>query len=213
LVEIETLELASEFQELDPFEFGAIDKPINSTIDELATAIDFSPEPEDLAQERDADAKSMAENFEIQSPFTTIFSALSEVELEPELMESLESLESLDETEGPAPDSAPEARAEELGLCFVGPMFSIPFHLALNGEVVVLEVEDDDGATAVEETEEAPPELAPDEAEEEGDTDTIIAERDGVSYIRESALNPDKETLKGLDKDFKNLIDSILNND
>jgi hypothetical protein len=41
----------------------------------------------------------------------------------------------------------------------------------------------------------------------------IIEERDGVNYIKESILSPNTETEKKLDRNFKNLIDSILNKD
>jgi hypothetical protein len=165
-----------------------------AAMDNLVRAIEFSPDSQELEQEKERAAKSMAEHFKIQSPFASIFSTLSEVEFEPEPMEDLESLE----REWLAPDDFPETEAEELRFGFAGPQLSVPFLKALNGEITLLAVEDEDKDMPA-----APEEAADGE---------IITERDGVNYINESVLRPDKETLKGLDKNFKNLIDSILNN-
>jgi hypothetical protein len=171
-------------------------------IDTLVSAIEFSPEPKEVEREKEKAAKSMAENVEIQSPFASIFSALSELEFEPEPMEDLETLEK----ERLTPDDSPETEAEELRFSIAGPQLSIPFMEALNSEITVLTAEDED--------EDAPamPEEVADAAPEEAEAGRVIMERDGLIYIDESVLHPDKETLKGLDKNFKNLIDSILNN-
>jgi hypothetical protein len=173
-------------------EFEDSDEP-ETAMDNLVRAIEFSPDSQELEQEKEKAAKSMAEHFKIQSPFASIFSTLSEVEFEPEPMEDLESLE----REWLAPDKSPEREVEDLQFSF-GPQLSVPFLGALNGEITPLTAEDED--------EDLP--AAPEEAAADG----VITERDGVNYINESVLRPDKETLKGLDKNFKNLIDSILNN-
>jgi hypothetical protein len=44
----------------------------------------------------------------------------------------------------------------------------------------------------------------------EGGSGAVFEERDGVHYIRQDILNGAGVPLKGLDMDFKNLIDSIL---
>jgi hypothetical protein len=196
--ELEELEIMAEFYGINPSEFGEPDED-EMTIDNLARAIEFSPEPQEIAQEKEDAAKSMAEHFEIQSPFTSIFSTLSEVAFEPEPMEDLESLE----REWLAPDDSPEAEAEELPFSFAGPQLSVPFLKALNSEIIVLTAEDENEDLPAVPEEAAPEEAAP---------GRVVTERDGVIYINESVLSPDKETLKGLDKNFKNLIDSILNN-
>jgi hypothetical protein len=189
------VETITSFQGVDPAEFEDFDE---SAIDNLARTIEFSPDPQEIAEEKEKAARSMAEHFEIQSPFVSIFSTLSELEFEPEPMEDLESLE----REWLAPDNSREAEMEELRSNFAGPQLSIPFQ-GTNNEITLLIADRD---TAPEETGEL-------ETEEEASAeDGIILERDGVSYINESALQPDKETLKGLDRNFKNLVDSILNN-
>jgi hypothetical protein len=223
LAELETLEPEGEkagtmtrSNELDPLrhEFFGESK---TAIDNLVSAIEFSPDPEELAQEKEQAARSMAEHFEIQSPFASIFSALSEEELEPEPMEDLESLEK----EGPEPDDSPETDAERLKFSFAGPQLSVPFLGALNSEIAFLAVEDEDEDTpaAPENVEAGEPETEQAaKTAEAGGTKTeqedggVVTERDGVIYVNKSVLSPDKETLKGLDKNFKNLIDSILNN-
>jgi hypothetical protein len=199
------LEAATDFQGIDPVEFEDFDEP-QMAIGNLASDIEFSPEPQELVQEKEKAAKSMAESFEVQSPFVSILSTLSEVEFAPEPMEELESLES-DRRE---PDDSREAAAEELRLGFTGPQLSVPFLKTLSSEIAFLAVEeeDEDESAAPGETETGEPETA--EAPETAGG--VVTERDGVIYINESILRPDKETLKGLDKNFKNLIDSILDN-
>ncbi|MDR3122801.1 MAG: hypothetical protein LBU16_03370 [Treponema sp.] len=191
------------FYEIDPSEEDSGKSGV--AINTVVSAIEFSPESEKAEQEKEEAARSMAENFEIQSPFASIFSALSEEELKPEPVEDLESLE----REGPPPDDSPEteAEAEELRLRFADPLLSIPFVEALNGEITVLAVEDED-----EDAPTAPEYLETEQAPEETVSGGVVMERDGVIYINENILSPDKETLKGLDRNVKNLIDSILNN-
>jgi hypothetical protein len=198
-------EVMMKFYGLDPLAFEDSNES-ETAIDTLVSAIEFSPDPKEVEWEKEQAAKSMAEHVEIQSPFASIFSTLSEVEFEPEPMEDLESLEK----ERLAPDDSPETEAEELHFSVAGPQLSIPFLEALNSEIIVLtaEYEDEDAAPEEADAEDLEREDAPEEAEANG----VITERDGLIYINESVLSPDKETLKGLDKNFKNLIDSILNN-
>jgi hypothetical protein len=203
--EFEGPELTTDFQELDPVEVEDFDGS-ETIATNLASDIEFGPDSQELEQEKEEAARSMAEQFEIQSPFDSILSTLSEVEFAPEPMEELEALEG----EWRTPDNSAEAEAEELRPGFAGPQFSVPFLETLSSEVALLTVEDEDEAEPV----------APEETRERGMADTpaepetggIVTERDGVIYINESVLRPDKETLKGLDKNFKNLIDSILDN-
>jgi hypothetical protein len=204
-LEVEGLEF------VEPVAADELEEPEDShkfkmTPDNLARAVEFSPEPQELEQEKEEAARSMAEQFEIQSPFVSILSPLSEVEFEPEPMEELESLES----ERKAPENSQEAEAEELRLGFAGPQLSIPFMETLNSEVAFLAVEDGDETEPAEPEETETGEMEMTDTLEE--TDGVVTERDGVIYINESVLSPDKETLKGLDKNFKNLIDSILDN-
>jgi hypothetical protein len=183
------------FHGIDPLEFEDSDGH-ETAIDKLARAIEFGPESQELEQERERAAKSMAEQFEIQSPFASIFSNLSDLECEQEPVENLEALEQ-------EPDNAAEAELEELRFNGGGPQLSILFQKALHSEIAVLAAEDEDEPGEAEELETEPTEAG---------ADGVITERDGVIYIKESVLNPGQETIKGLDKNFKNLIDSILNN-
>jgi hypothetical protein len=191
--EPEEPDVALEFQEIDPLGFDVSGGPEETAINNLVSALEFSPGPEEAEREKDEAARSMTEQFEIQSPFAEIFSALSEVEFEPEPMESLEALEK----EGADLDDSPEMEVEELDGSFTGIQLSMPFLTTLNSEITVLEAEDGD---------------VPATEPEEEDAGPVVAERDGVAYINESALNPGKKILNGLNKNFKNLIDSILNN-
>jgi hypothetical protein len=197
----------ANFPGIDPLGFEDSDGS-EMAINNLVRAIEFSPESRELEREKELAAKSMAEHLEIQSPFASIFSTLSEVEFEPEPMEDLESLE----REWLMPDDSPETEAEALQFSFPGFQFSAPFLNALSGEITALAAEDEDAAP--EEAEPALPESGEpgDEAPEDADAGGVVTERDGVIYVNERALRPDKETLKGLDRNFKNLIDSILNN-
>jgi hypothetical protein len=199
----EGVEIPEEFHSIDPLDFG--DAAGSSAINKLTSAIEFSPESKELDQEKEDAAKSMAEHFEIQSP-ALIFSPLSELEFKPEPMEDLEPLES----ERPAPEDTPETEAEELRSSFAGSQLSIPFLGMLNSELAFLAAADEDELLAPEAADAE--ELKTPQAPEDADIDGVITEKDGMIYINENVLSPDKETLKGLDKNFKNLIDSILNN-
>ena len=206
------------FYRIDPAEFGAPESA--GTIDNLVSAIEFSPDPQELEREKEEEARSMAEHFEIQSPFASIFSTLSEEELEPDPVEELESLEK----EKPTPDDSPEREAEELRSSFTGLQLSVPFLATLDSEITFLEAEEDEDAPAAPEEEEAaalefgqaPEEeavaLESGQAPESTEAGGVIMERDGIIYINERVLAPDKKTLKGLDRNFKRLIDAILNN-
>jgi hypothetical protein len=221
--EVEELEAVEpdrmRFDEIDPLEFDE-SAEFGTAIDSLVSAIEFSPESQELEREKEEEARSMAENFDIQSPFASIFSALAKEELEPEPVEELESLE----REAPSPDESPETDAEELRLSFAGPQLSVPFLGTLNSEIAFLMAGEGDAPAAPEEDAavlDAGPEPGdmdaggqgtgpePEETETDGG---IITERDGVLYINENVLNPGKKILKGLNRNFKNLIDSILNN-
>ncbi|WP_010257243.1 hypothetical protein [Treponema primitia] len=197
LEEIEPLEAIPEFEQIDASELGGSDDTSDKDMSSLASEIEFSPVPEEVEKAKEEAAESMVDDFEIQSPFTAIFSALSEVEFEPEPSENLESLEKEGLIE---PDDSLEAEAEPLNTDFVKPLLSKPFFAASYEEIEILEAQAEDETPVVEDAETA--------LEEEKE---IIAERDGISYINESILNPDEETLKSLDRNFKNLIDSVLN--
>jgi hypothetical protein len=168
-------------------------------INDLMSAIEFGPDPlpEEFAQDNE---NSMAEIFDFESP-AAIFSSLSELKFTPEPMEDLEALER-DRTEL---DDSPETDAEELSLSFVGSQFfDAPFLTALNGELPLLMAEDEDPAMEGDGETKTP---SPEEAE----AGEVISERDGVAYISENTLAPDEKTLAGLNRDFKDLIDSVLN--
>jgi hypothetical protein len=40
--------------------------------------------------------------------------------------------------------------------------------------------------------------------------DVVILERDGIHYINNQVLNPDKDTEKTLDHKFLNLVESVM---
>jgi hypothetical protein len=204
---VEPLDMA-EFYGLNPFDLENLEESDGMTINNPASVLEFSPEPEELEREKEEAARSMAEHLEIQSPFTAIFSTLAEVGFEPEPMESLESLEKAWQ----APDNSPETAAEELKLSFTGFQLSVPFLTTLNNEITLLEAEDDGEAPAAPDTEGATGTSEPEQAAAAGDAGTVITEKDGVIYIDESVRAPGKKPLKGLNKSLKNLIDSILNN-
>ncbi|MDR2184561.1 MAG: hypothetical protein LBO80_02670 [Treponema sp.] len=198
--EIEPREVIPEFEDSGGIFDGAINNP--------ASKVEFSPIPEEVEKEEDTGTEFIDEDFEIQSPFTTIFSALSEVEFEPEPTENLESLEK----EKTPPDDSREVEAERLNTGYVNTLFVRSFATAINEQIEILEtqteeeIERDDDSEETLEVEAEIPEV-PSE-----DENAIISERDGVSYINENILTPDEETVKSLDKNFKNLIDSVLNN-
>jgi hypothetical protein len=133
----------------------------------------------------------MAEKFEIQSPFPVIFSGLSG-----EIVESLEE-EKPDNSWAESLEAAPE----ELESAFVKSLLSIPFLTLINGEIEVLEVVGDEDEYDGDEI----PELL------SGDDNTVIAKRNGIPYINERVFTPDAETVSRLDRNFKRLIDSVLN--
>jgi hypothetical protein len=206
--EIEPLEAMPEFLQFDPAELGGSGEISDEVINDLAGKGEFSPIPEEVEKEEDADIGFIDEDFEIQSPFTTIFSALSEVEFEPEPAENLESLE----RERPAPDDSLGVDAERLNTDYVKPLFATSFSTAINEQIEILETqaeEETENEDDLEETLEVEDKIP---AVPSGDENAIIWERDGVSYINENILTPDEETIKSLDRNFKNLIDSVLNN-
>ncbi|MDR2742346.1 MAG: hypothetical protein LBB98_09370 [Treponema sp.] len=206
--EIEPLEVIPEFQQLDPSEVGGSGEILDEGINSLASKVEFSSIPEEVEKEEGAGTEFIGEDFEIQSPFTTIFSALSEVEFEPEPTENLESLE----RERIVPDGSLEVEAEQLNTDYVKPLFVRSFSTAINEQIEILETQADEEIGNEGDSEEIP------EAEAEilevssEDENAIISERDGISYINENILTPDEETVKSLDKNFKKLIDSVLNN-
>jgi hypothetical protein len=177
------------------------DSGYSMTMDDLISAIEFGPEPppQEFEQENENILDSLAESFDFKSP-ASIFSSLSGLAFTPEPMEDLEFLE----RERTEPEDSPETEAEELRLSFVGPQFFAPFMGAPDSELPLLMAEDEDASAAPEEPETP---LLPAEAA----TGDIITERDGVAYVSKTALAPDRETARGLDKNFKNLIDSVLN--
>jgi hypothetical protein len=198
----------TEFYGFDLLELENSNGPGGIVVDNPASALEFSPGPEELEREKEEAARSMAEHLEIQSPFAAIFSTLAEVEFEPEPMESLEPLEK----EGQTQDNSPEVEAEELDISFTGPHLSIPFLTSPASEIIVLEAEDDEEAAMPGDEDARAGDPETEQAPGEGDSDRVFAERDGVIYIDESVRAPDKKPLRGLNKSLKNLIDSILNN-
>jgi hypothetical protein len=38
----------------------------------------------------------------------------------------------------------------------------------------------------------------------------VILEQDGIHYVNHSVMTPDRKTIKNLDQDFLNLVDSVL---
>lgn len=113
-------------------------------------------------------------------------------------------------------DEAPEADEAKLPLnmYFVKPLLSVPLSSALNTEIEILTVQDM-GDTDTNTTDTIP-ELAYGEFSRKlpsGRGNTVIAKRNEVSYINEHIRNPDKETTKSLDRNFKRLVESVLTNE
>ncbi|GHU62013.1 hypothetical protein FACS189445_4600 [Spirochaetia bacterium] len=217
---IEELEAIEPIQELDPSEL--VESAEGSIRVNPASEIEFTPPSEAIEKQQEEEAKSMAENLKIQSPFTAIFSYLSkgEPQTEGQTVEDtggeprLEALaedsvaELIPEDEEPAElltieEEAPEPDDFEPGplkMYFVKPLFSVPFSTTRNTGIEVRSVQDMDNA------DDTIPILP---LEEEN---TVIAKRDGVPYINERALSPDKGTTKKLDLKFKRLVESVLTN-
>ncbi|AEF85583.1 hypothetical protein TREPR_0713 [Treponema primitia ZAS-2] len=193
----------AEFQELDLSELDNDDGPSpGQDLDALASEIEFSPVPGELENENenenDGEEDSLIEDFEIVSPFSTI---LSDFPGEHALKE--EQLELLDEE--PVQEDTRETLAEEIGAYLVNPLFSQPFQTEMANEIEVLESPDDEDG----DVEENLPDLEiPQESGE--NEDEFILERDGVNYINENLLSPDRKILEKLDRDFQDLIDSVL---
>jgi hypothetical protein len=120
--------------------------------------------------------------------------------LSPEEDESVELLSPEEDTPRSAATGLMEDNAKPLNMYFVKPLLSVPFSAALNTEIEVLEVQDMDDDAMPE-----PP--------SRGEENTVITKRNGVPYINEGTRNPDRETIKGLDRNFKRLVESVLAKD
>jgi hypothetical protein len=81
------------------------------------------------------------------------------------------------------------------------PIIYEPFHAKTNQDPEIL--------TAMEE---ADLPLTPPPAEEPEDrpADEVILERNGIHYINNRMLNPDKDTEKALNPKFLNLVESVI---
>jgi hypothetical protein len=215
--ELEELEEMEELEELEPMEGTPKTRELNPS--ELAESeegagkvnpaskIEFSPPSEEIEKQKNAAAKSMAEKFKIQSPFPVIFPDLSE-EDEPAGLLSLEEGSPEPSDQGSATEDLTATEVKPLNMYFVKPLLSVPFSTALNTEIEVLAVQDIDDDDVIPELREELRSKPP-----SGEENTVIAKRDGVPYINKNILNPDKETIKKLDRNFKHLVESVLSND
>jgi hypothetical protein len=232
LEELEELESEEAGTEGERVEVSGESSDISDAdIAALASQIEFSPE---IVQESPAD-DSFREDLEVVSPFSTILSRLDDDgnfsffapgENKEEGADSEDTVsfgEDSSALDEPASESEnagePEAALEEIseplpldsvddelkddadsakGLSIISmPFFGMP----ANGDIRSLEVlpEDDDND----------PELIVEEIEPV-DVENVIEEREGVHYVSEDAAKPSPETAASLNREFKNLVDSII---
>jgi hypothetical protein len=195
LEEIEALEAPEAMEEIiELAEPEELEEPDETENLEIAKPKKLE-EPEEMEELEELGEPEKIDNIENQK---------ETAELIPE--EDLDELLAFDEDapeqpsdQGSATEGLMTSEAKQLNMYFVKPLLSVPFSTALNTEVEVLAVQDVD--------DDAIPELSSEEA------NTVIAKRNGVPYINESILNPDKETTKKLDGNFKRLVESVLSKD
>jgi hypothetical protein len=206
--EEEPVELLS--LEEDAPELAELLSPDEDTPAELLSPEDETPEPvELLSLEEDIPEPAELVSLEDETPEPAELVSLEDEALEPAELLSLEEevLEPVDllspDDEAPESDAEPPLASEAklpLNVYFVKPLLSVPFSTALNTEIEVFAVQDADDETM--------PELP-----SGGGENAVIAKRNGVPYINEHIRNPDKETTKSLDRNFKRLVESVLTND
>ena len=188
--ELEGVEEIEELEELEQFEEAIAPgrfSPMESSIEELASEIEFSPLPETEDAEEVSDA-----GLEVVSPFASLFSSLGKNEAAPDEAAELESL-----VFGAANSEGIKNHGGANGSLVAG--FSIipqPFLLSSTIEPELLPAAE---GTQVE----IPLPL-------EDLSMDIITEQNGVHYINASAFNPDKKTEEKLDNNFRTLVESVV---
>jgi hypothetical protein len=198
--DLEELEELEEVEELDTAEEA--EPPAEGTsvpgqdLDELAREIEFSstPEPED-------DVAGVDDDLEIVSPFADIFLDFSGMDMEDLSTEK----EPAEREEGSSPENTgrkPQAKTnkqaddpgnglEELGNPFGMSLVYRSFFQGNNQTPEFLTVQED-----------------PLPGSAEIPAETVIEERGGLHFINQTLLYAPEET--GLDREFKNLVDSVL---
>jgi hypothetical protein len=180
----ELLVVESEFTQLDPSVLNDWDGlPRDTSIEVLTSKIEFSPLPEELERATEEAAQSMGQSFEVVSPFSTILS-----------------------------DFSNRDTTEELFIAAGIPQPQNLFQTTKNGTIETLEALPGGKTTGEYEI--------PDEAQDgisatapeanAAEASSIIVERDGVNYINEDTLAPKKKPGQNLDRNFKNLVNSVL---
>ncbi|MDR2476971.1 MAG: hypothetical protein LBD18_04190 [Treponema sp.] len=188
--EIEELEEVEELEELEQFEEAetpGASPPPESSIEELASEIEFSPLPETEEAEEIAGA-----GLEVVSPFTSLFSSFGQGGAAPDEAAELESL-----VFGASHSEGIKNYGGANGSVTTG--FSIipqPFLLSSSTEPELLP------AAEGKEVEIQP--LIGDLSMD------IITEQNGVHYINANAFNPDKKTEEKLDNNFRTLVESVV---
>jgi hypothetical protein len=178
--------ITEDFEEVDDTDL--LSSPTLSIQDdvirELASRIEFSPQPEINIPEETFDGE-----LEIVSPQETLLSDFNDAD-------EADSGESGDDA-GKA--ESVDAVLEELNGGFAAALVYTPFQFRFNrdGNFEFLEVLEEDAAS----------ELEPAEDEK------VIEMRDGVNFINEKFLEPHEETDQILDPEMKNLIDEVINKD
>ncbi|MDR1863149.1 MAG: hypothetical protein LBQ67_04420 [Treponema sp.] len=180
--ELEELEEIEEPEELEELEMDEPAAAPESTIAALASQIEFSPLPETDDAEQEQES---LEELEIVSPFATMLSNFSEEDHQ----------ESITDPEDPTD----EKENFDRGRREYGPGFSYLEVLDGGGQTSLVYKPFMDGGTG------NPPAL-------EIYMPEIIVERNGVSYVNEYILEPDQTPEEPLNRDFKELIDSVLRN-
>jgi len=187
-----------------------------TTIEKLASQIEFSPIPEP----ENTEDVIFHEDFEVVSPFSSMLFDFSDFEdqesppsgqvkentaKEESIRENDEDIEFLDvadteETreESQVPDELTEITLEEdkninKRLFMISKSF---LDVAGNSDIETLEALPGEIETL---------EALPD------DVDEIITEKEGIPYISKEALSSDSEQDVSINKEFKNLVDSIIN--
>ncbi len=178
----ETSAEPEELEELDEADSNERSKKMSEEdISRLASEIEFSTVDE---QDEDLD-----HNLEIYSPFDNIF---VDDDIPPE---------------EPEDSSAPSANLEEVNSSYTMSLVYKPFQSETMNNPPELEQVDSgqDSADTAEEIEEIPEEVLSQSGDPQDDT--VIEERDGVNYIRDSNISTNG---KNLDPNFKDLVESVL---
>jgi hypothetical protein len=195
--EIEEAELVEEIEE-DADEVMPLSE---ADFSDLASQIEFAP----TSETEDSGDIETQEDLEIVSPFSTMLSGFSNSDIS-SIDKEYENAEDSEGTDSLSPPDSVEAKKKFL----IGslktiikksdylslPLFSKPFSNIGGAEIETLNAANEKPAI-----------------NKSFDEDSIIKEREGIHYVSGEVLKPDPGTAATLNKDFKDLIDSIISSE